>query len=138
MLLTWVFSEARIRFLDTEARRLYAQSEQQFRSLYPGQERIVDLAAQFQAMQSRRVHSQDTQVARLARLAEQVIGASNVEVQRIDFREGEGWKIQLTVNSFVELEQLRERGEQNGLPVTLDGASKQNNRVQAILTLENG
>ncbi|MFL6969508.1 type II secretion system protein GspL [Pseudomonas alvandae] len=138
LLLTWVFSEARIRFLDTEARRLYAQSEQQFRSLYPGQERIVDLAAQFQAMQSRRVHSQDTQVARLARLAEQVIGASNVEVQRIDFREGEGWKIQLTVNSFVELEQLRERGEQNGLPVTLDGASKQNNRVQAILTLENG
>ncbi|WP_214510881.1 type II secretion system protein GspL [Pseudomonas brassicacearum] len=137
LVLTWAFSEARLRFLESETRLLYAQSEQRFRSLYPGQERIVDLAAQFQALQSRRGQSQDTQVARLARLTEQVIGASSVEVQRIDFREGEGWKIQLTANSFVELEQLRERGQQNGLPVTLGSASKQNNRVQAILTLEN-
>ncbi|MGD8221786.1 type II secretion system protein GspL [Pseudomonas thivervalensis] len=137
LVLTWAFGEARLRFLESETWLLYARSEQRFRSLYPGQERIVDLAAQFQAMQSRRGQSQDTQVARLARLTEQVIGASNVEVQRIDFREGEGWKIQLTANSFVELEQLRERGQQNGLPVTLGSASKQNNRVQAILTLEN-
>jgi general secretion pathway protein L len=137
LVLTWAFSDARVRFLESETQLLYAQSEQRFRSLYPGQERIVDLAAQFQALQSRRGQSQDTQVARLTRLTEQVIGASNVEVQRIDFREGEGWKIQLTANSFVELEQLRERGQQNGLPVTLGSASKQNNRVLAILTLEN-
>jgi general secretion pathway protein L len=137
LMLTWAFSEARIGFLESETRRLYVQSEQRFRSLYPEQERIVDLAAQFQALQSRRGPGPDTQVARLTRLTEQVIGASNVEVQRIDFREGEGWKIQLTANSFVELEQLRERGQQNGLPVTLGSASKQNNRVQAILTLEN-
>lgn len=136
LLLTWAFSEARVHFLESETRRLYAQSEQRFRSLYPGQERIVDLAAQFQVMQSHRGQGQDTQVARLARLTEQVIGASNVEVQRIDFRDGEGWKIQLTANSFVELEQLRERGQQNGLPVALGSASKQNNRVQALLTLE--
>ncbi|TCV69156.1 type II secretion system protein GspL [Pseudomonas fluorescens] len=137
LVLTWAFCDARVRFLESETRILHAQSEQRFRSLYPGQERIVDLAAQFQALQSRRGQSHDTQVARLTRLTEQVIGASNVEVQRIDFREGEGWKIQLTANSFVELEQLRERGQQNGLPVTLGSASKQSNRVQAILTLEN-
>ncbi|MBC3376079.1 type II secretory protein pull [Pseudomonas sp. SWRI92] len=137
LVLTWAFSEARVRFLESETRLLYAQSEQRFRSLYPGQVRIVDLAAQFQALQGRRGQSQVTQVARLARLTEQVIGASNVEVQRIDFREGEGWKIQLTANSFVELEQLRERGLQNGFSVTLGSASKQNNRVQALLTLEN-
>lgn len=137
LLLTWAFSEARIRFLEGETHYLYAQDEQRFRSLYPEQTRVVDLAAQFQALQSRRGQSQDTQVARLVRLTEQVIGASNVEVQRIDFREDEGWKIQLTANSFVELEQLRERGQQTGLPVTLGSASKQNNRVQATLTLEN-
>lgn len=136
LLLTWAFSDARVRFLENETRRLYAQSEQRFRSLYPEQSRIVDLSAQFQALQSRRGQDRDTQVARLARLTEQVIGASNVEVQRIDFRENEGWKIQLTANSFVELEQLRERGQQNGLPVTLGSASKQNNRVQATLSLE--
>jgi general secretion pathway protein L len=137
LLLTWAFSEARVRFLENETRRLYAQSEQRFRSLYPEQSRIVDLSAQFQALQSRRGQGRDTQVARLAHLTEQVIGASNVEVQRIDFRESEGWKIQLTANSFVELEQLRERGQQNGLPVTLGSASKHNDRVQATLTLEN-
>ncbi|MBO1537448.1 type II secretion system protein GspL [Pseudomonas sp. OA65] len=137
LVLTWAFSEARIRFLEGETRLSYAQSEQRFRSLYPGQQRIVDLAAQFQAMQSRRGQREETEVARLVRLTEQVIGASNVEVQRIDFREGDGWKIQLTANSFAELEQLRERGQQNGLPVTLGSASKQDKRVQAILTLEN-
>lgn len=137
LVLTWAFSEVRVRFLEGETRRLYAESEQRFTSLYPEQTRIVDLAAQFQALQGRRGQSQDTQVARLVRLTEQVIGASNVEVQRIDFREDDGWKIQLTANSFVELEQLRERGQQNGLPVTLGSASKQNNRVQATLTLEN-
>ncbi|UZE24243.1 type II secretion system protein GspL [Pseudomonas sp. B21-056] len=134
--LTWAFGETRIGFLQSETRRLHAQGEQRFRSLYPGQDHIVDLAAQFQALQQRRGQNQDTQVARLARLTEQVVGASHVEVQRIEFREHEGWKIQLTANSFIELEQLRERGQQNGLPLTLGSASKQNNRVQATLTLE--
>ncbi|WP_422776898.1 type II secretion system protein GspL [Pseudomonas mediterranea] len=134
--LSWAFDEARIGFLHNETRRLYAQGEQQFRSLYPGQDPVVDLAAQFQALQQRRGQNQVTQVARLVRLTEQVVGASHVEVQEIEFRENEGWKIQLTANSFIELEQLRERGQQNGLPLTLGSASKQNNRVQATLTLE--
>ncbi|MDU9036377.1 type II secretion system protein GspL [Pseudomonas corrugata] len=134
--LTWAFDEARIGFLHNETRRLYAQGEQQFRSLYPGQDPSVDLAAQFQALQQRRGQNQVTQVGRLARLTEQVLGASHVEVQQIEYREHEGWKIQLTANSFIELEQLRERGQQNGLSITLGSASKQNNRVQATLTLE--
>ncbi|UZE06732.1 type II secretion system protein GspL [Pseudomonas corrugata] len=134
--LTWAFDEARIGFLHNETRRLYAQGEQQFRSLYPGQDPSVDLAAQFQALQQRRGQNQVTQVSRLARLTGQVLGASHVEVQQIEYREHEGWKIQLTANSFIELEQLRERGQQNGLSITLGSASKQNNRVQATLTLE--
>ncbi|CAH0206748.1 type II secretory protein pull [Pseudomonas mediterranea] len=135
-LLAWAFTEVRIGFLQNETRRLHAHAEQQFRSLYPGQDPVVDLAAQFQAMQQRRAQNPATQVARLVRLTEQVIGASLVEVQQIEYREREGWKIQLTANSFIELEQLRERGQQNGLPLTLGSASKQSNRVQATLTLE--
>ncbi|TWC16492.1 MULTISPECIES: type II secretion system protein GspL [unclassified Pseudomonas] len=135
-LLAWAFTEVRIGFLQNETRRLHVQAEQQFKSLYPGQDPVVDLAAQFQALQQRRVENPLTQVARLVRLTEQVVGASHVEVQHIEFREQEGWKIQLTANSFIELEQLRERGQQNGLPLTLGSASKHNNRVQATLTLE--
>ncbi|TWC10531.1 MULTISPECIES: type II secretion system protein GspL [unclassified Pseudomonas] len=138
LVLSSMFSEARVRFLEREARSLYTQSEQRFKSLYPEQSRIVDLAAQFQVLQSHRGKSQNTQITRLVGLTDQVIGASNVEVQRIDFREDEGWKIQLTATSFVELEQLRERGQQSAMSLTLGSASKQGNRVQATLTLENG
>jgi general secretion pathway protein L len=72
----------------------------------------------------------------LVALVEQVIGASHVEVRRIEFRAGDGWKVQLTANSFAELEQLRERGRQQGVPVRLDSASKEGNRVQATLVVE--
>lgn len=137
LLLSGVFSEARIRFLESEAQNLQARSEQRFRDLYPEQNRIVDLAAQFQALHNQRGRQQDTQIARLVRLTEQVMGASSVEVQRIDFRPDEGLKIRLTANSFFELEQLRERGRQSGMPLTLGSASKQGARVQATLTLEN-
>ncbi|MGY2258266.1 type II secretion system protein GspL [Pseudomonas sp. SDO55104_S430] len=138
VLLTWGAGETRIRFLEHESRQLYGRSEQQFKALYPEQTRIVDLAAQFSALQGRGAQVQGSQIAGLVKLVEQVIGASHVEVQRIEFREGDGWKIQLSVNSFAELEQLRERGRQQGLPVRLDSASKERNRVLATLTMEQG
>lgn len=135
-LLTWGASETRIRFLDSEARRLATQNEQRFKALYPEQSRIVDMAAQLKALQSQPVDSQNTRIAGLVRLIEQVIGASPVEVQRIEFRAGEGWKIQLTASGFTELEQLRERGRQQGMPVRLDSANKTVGRVHATLTVE--
>jgi general secretion pathway protein L len=57
-------------------------------------------------------------------------------VRRIELRAGDGWKVQLTANSFAELEQLRERGRQQGVPVRLDSASRERNRVQATLVVE--
>ncbi|MBK5352952.1 type II secretory protein pull [Pseudomonas sp. TH41] len=136
LLLTWGASQARIHFLDGETRRFTDQNEQRFKTLYPDQSRIVDLATQLKMLQSPTTEAQNTRIANLVSLVEQVIGASNVEVQRIEFRVGDGWKIQLTANSFAELEQLRERGRQQGVPVRLDSASKQANRVQATLTVE--
>jgi general secretion pathway protein L len=136
LLLNWGASETRIRFLQNESHQLYSRSEQQFKALYPEQTRIVDLAMQLKALQGQGAEPTGSRVAGLVKLVEQVIGASNVEVQRIEFREGDGWKIQLTANSFAELELLRERGRQQGLPVRLDSASKERNRVQATLTVE--
>ena len=136
LLLTWGASETRIHYLDSETHRLYAQNEQRFKTLYPEQSRIVDLTAQLKALQNQSAQLQDTHIAGLVRLIEQVIGASHVEVRRIEFRQGDGWKVQLTANSFAELEQLRERGRQQGLPVRLDSASKERERVLATLTLE--
>ena len=135
-LLTWGASETRIRFLDSETRRLASQNEQRFKALYPEQSRIVDMAVQLKALQSQPVDSPDTRIAGLVRLIEQVIGASPVEVRRIEFRVGEGWKIQLTANGFTELEQLRERGRQQSMPVRLESANKVADRVHATLTVE--
>ncbi|MGE8066833.1 type II secretion system protein GspL [Pseudomonas sp. NPDC089569] len=135
-LLHWGASEARIHFLEFESQWLRHRSEQQFQALYPQHTRIVDLAAQLQTLQNQSAAPQAGRIADLVRLVEHVIGASNVDVQRIEFREGDGWRVQLTANSFAELELLRERGRQQGLPVRLDSATKERNRVQATLTME--
>ncbi|MEG0859137.1 MAG: type II secretion system protein GspL [Pseudomonas sp.] len=138
LLLSWGASETRIRFLENESRQLYSRSEQQFKALYPEQTRIVNLAAQLKTLQSQDTQPQGGHIADLVKRVEQVIGASHVEVQRIEFREGDGWKVQLTANSFSELELLRERGRQQGLPVRIDNASKERDRVQATLAMEPG
>jgi general secretion pathway protein L len=138
LLFSWGAVEARVHYLEDETRRLYTQSEQRFRALFPEQTRIVDMPMQLKALQRQPVALQNTRMADLINLIEQVIGASNVQVQRIEFRLAEGWKIQLSANSFAELEQLRERGRQQGMPVRLDSANREGNRVQATLTLEQG
>lgn len=138
LLMNWGASEARARFVESQSRQLYSRSEQQFKALYPQQTRIVDLAAQLKTLQNQAAAPPGSRIAGLVNLVEQVIGASNVEVQHIEFREGDGWKVQLTASSFAELELLRERGRQQGVPLRLDSASKEHNRVQATLTLEQG
>ena len=136
LLLTWGASATRLHFLESETRRLYSQNEQRFKTLYPGQTRIVDLVTQLKVLQNQAAETEKTRVAALVSLIEQVVGPSQVEVRRIEFRAGDGWKVQLTAHSFAELEQLRERGRQQGVPVRLDSASKERDRVQATLVVE--
>ena len=130
------FTHLRSGFLEDEAARLYAQSEQRFKTLYPDQTRIVDLSVQLKALQQRGVDPQNGHMARLVQLTEQVIGASSVEVQRMEWRASAGWTLSITAASFAELEQLRERGVQSALPISVANARQQGNRVQALLTLE--
>jgi len=136
LLLTWGAGASRIQFLESETRRLYGQNEQRFKALYPDQTRIVDLTSQLKVLQSQTAEQHKTRVASLVSLVEQVIGASHVDVRRIEFRAGDGWKVQLTANSFAELEQLRERGRAQGVMVRLESASKERERVQATLVVE--
>ncbi|KPA92443.1 type II secretory pathway, component PulL [Pseudomonas asplenii] len=133
--LSWGFSLARSHYLETRADRLYEQSVRHFQTLYPEQTRVVDLAAQLRALGSVQTQ-QPRQMARLVQLIEQVIGGSGVEVQRIEYRAGAGWTLALTASDFSELERLRERGRQHQLPIQLGSASKERNRVRALLTLE--
>ncbi|NWB97328.1 general secretion pathway protein GspL [Pseudomonas gingeri] len=133
--LSWGFTLARAHYLESAAQQLYEQSVQRFQHLYPEQTRIVDLSAQLKALQGRSEQS-DSQMGRLLQLIEQVVGGSRVEVQRIEYRAGTGWTLLLTAGSFSELEGLRERGHGSGLPIRLGSASKDRERVQAVLVLE--
>ncbi|MGY2223298.1 type II secretion system protein GspL [Pseudomonas gingeri] len=136
--LSWGFTQARSQHLEDSAEQLYEQSVRHFQALYPEQTRIVDLSAQLKALRSADAQP-PRQMVRLVQLVEQVIGGSSVEVQRIEYRFGTGWTVVLVANSFIELEQLRERGRQSALPIQLGNASKDRKRVQAVLTLgENG
>ncbi|WP_338526680.1 type II secretion system protein GspL [Pseudomonas batumici] len=132
---SWGFTLARAHYLESAAAQLYEQSVQRFQSLYPEQTRIVDLAAQLKALQGR-TDEPSRQMGRLVQLVEQVVGGSSVEVQRIEYRAGTGWTLLLTAGSFGELERLRERGQGSGLPIRLGSASKDRERVQAVLMLE--
>lgn len=132
---SWGFTLARAHYLESAAGQLYEQSVQRFQSLYPEQTRIVDLSAQLKALQGRSKQP-DSQMGRLMQVIEQVVGGSSVEVQRIEYRAGTGWTLLLTAVSFSELEGLRERGQGSGLPIRLGSASKDRNRVQAVLVLE--
>lgn len=131
------FTHARSGFLEDRAAQLYAQSEARFKTLYPAQTRIVDLSAQLKAMQQRGAQNEGGQMARLLQLTEQVIGASSIEVQRMEWRADVGWTLAISAGSFAELERVRERGVQQALPITVTNASQQGNRINAVLTLEN-
>ena len=134
--LDWGFKLVRIQALQQQSQQVYAQSAQRFQLLYPQQTRIIDLSAQLDAMQRQTASPATGAVARLVGLTEQVIGRGDVDVRRIEFRAGEGWKLQLTAASFNELEQLRERGRQSGMALRIGNATKDANRVQAVLMLE--
>lgn len=137
-LLTWSAVQYRSQGLEAAGKTLQAQALERFAQLYPEQTRIIDLAAQFKALQGHDKAPAPTAISRLVRLSEQVLGGGDVEVQRIEYRAGDGWRLQLNVGGFAELERLRERGEQSGLAIGLSNASKEQNRVQALLTLEEG
>lgn len=132
----WGFMQVRIQYVEGQARSLHGQSVARFQALYPEQTRIVDLAAQLNAVQGQAPREPQTPLVRLVRLTDQVLGGADVEVHRMEFRRGEGWKIQLTAQGFSTLEQLQAQARQSGMPVRLGNANKEGNRVHAVLMLE--
>jgi general secretion pathway protein L len=133
--LSWGASVSRAQYLEALAGKLYEQSLQRFRSLYPEQTRIVDLQAQLKALQAGASEKQGPMTS-LLKVVAQVIAASGAQVRRIEFNATEGWKMAITAGSFNELERLRERGAQSGLPLRLDSASKSRDGVNAMLIIE--
>ncbi|MBD8575685.1 general secretion pathway protein GspL [Pseudomonas syringae] len=130
--LSWGGLLVRSQHVEARADELYQQSVQRFRTLYPQQVPTVDLAAQLAALQDRPVDARGAML-RLLKLTDEVLGASDVQVQRVEFSAGQGWRLAISAGSFEVLEPLSERGRHSGLPVRLDSASKTRDGVQAVL-----
>lgn len=133
-MLSWGFTLVRSHNLETRAADLYAQSLQHFRTLYPEQTRIVDLSAQLKALQGKDPQQRGAMTDLLQRVDE-LVGGSGVQVQRIEFDAAQGWRMSIRAGNFSELERLRERSQQSGVPISLDSASKDRDGVQALLIL---
>ncbi|MFJ5298119.1 type II secretion system protein GspL [Pseudomonas sp. NPDC088368] len=136
-LMTWGFGLGRIHYLESESARLYEHSLQRFQTLYPDHGRVVDLSAQLNALQAKQTAGGDPMMA-LSALIEQVVGSAAVEIRQVDFDRAQGWRLAIAVENFSELERLRSRAQQSGLPIRLDSASKDHDGVKAMLIMAAG
>lgn len=130
------FTYTRIYAIETETARLSDFSEQRFKTIYPDHPRVGDLKTQFLVLSNRTIESGGNYMRRLDQVVKQMLAASSIEVQRIELKAGTGWILNITANSFAELEQFRSNGVQGGLPFKLGTASQQGNKVHVVLTLE--
>lgn len=130
------FTYTRIYAMETESARLSDFSEQRFKTIYPNHPRVGDLKTQYQVLSSRIIESGGNYMRRLDQVVKQMLAVSSIEVQRIELKAGTGWILNVTANSFAELEQFRSNSVQGGLPFKLGTASQQGNKVHVVLTLE--
>lgn len=133
-LMSWGFSVARIQHLESEALRLHEQSLQRFQTLYPDQGRVGDLSTRFSALQARQAVGREP-MATFSMLIERVLGSAEVEVRHVGFTRAQGWKVAIAVKDFTALERLRDQVERSGLPIRIDGASKHQDGVKAMLII---
>ncbi|MFJ7882148.1 type II secretion system protein GspL [Pseudomonas sp. NPDC096917] len=130
------FTYARIYAMEAQIARLSDFSEQRFKTIYPNHPRVGDLKTQRQMLSSRIIEPGGNYMRRLDQVVKQMLAASSIEVQRIELKADTGWILNITANSFAELEQFRSNSVQGGLPIKLGTASQQGNKVHVVLTLE--
>lgn len=81
--LTWAGSEVRVRFLRNETRGLAARNDQQFKSLYPDQPRIAELAVQLNALQRQRTEPQNNRIVRPVSLMDKLCNRIEAHLEGI-------------------------------------------------------
>lgn len=136
LLLIWGKTATRTHFLEVQAQQLYDQSLERFKELYPRQTRIVDLAAQFDALKVDPSKNQSRLFNQLDRIIEQAIGERDVEIERIELQPPKVWKVQLNTSNFAQLDKIREEAQNNGIATDVANTRKVHDRIEALMTFE--
>lgn len=118
------------------ALQVQAATAEHLAQLLPQALRNGSIREQLRALQSPSDTSPSTLAQRVTALGEALLGGRGVQVQRVEFRDAEGWKIYLDAPALNDIEQLRDRAAEHDLYLLLESATQVAGRTAAVLTLE--
>jgi len=136
LLLEWSANRAAAWQQRQAAAVLQAQTLDHLNGLLPEPLRGQPLPQLLKTLQGPVQPGPQTRGERLQTLAEALLGARDVKVQRIEFRAGDGWKIHLSAPAMADVERLSERAAQQRLPLQLLNANQEAGRTLAVMALE--
>ena len=125
-------------YLQREAARYAAASEQLYRELFPEDRRLVDIRAQFDQHLRQASAGGEAQLLGLLGQVSQALGGEGaaVQIRQLDYSEQRGdLALQVQAPGFAELERLRERLQDSGLAVQLGSASREAEGVSARVVI---
>lgn len=138
LVLQWGFNLAQGWYLQREADAYAASSEALYRQLFPQDNKLINLRAQFDQHLAQSSGSDSPLLGLLAEVAAalQADGAAQVQVNQLDYSATRAdLSLQLQAPGFAELERLRERLEEAGLSVQMGSASREAEGVSARVVI---
>ncbi len=138
LVLQWGFNLAQGWQLQREAEGYASASEALYRELFPDDNKLINLRAQFDQHLSEAEGSGQNLLLGLLDQAAQAINAegAQVRVEQLDFNSQRGdLALNLQAQDFAALERLRTRLQQAGLAVEMGSASREESGVSARLVI---
>ncbi|WP_212630205.1 type II secretion system protein GspL [Pseudomonas sp. KB-10] len=138
LVLQWGFNLAQGWYLQREADAYSASSEALYRQLFPQDNKLINLRAQFDQHLAQSAGSDSPLLGLLAEVAAALHadGAAQVQVNQLDYSATRAdLSLQLQAPGFAELERLRERLEAAGLSVQMGSASREAEGVSARVVI---
>ncbi|MBL0952694.1 MAG: type II secretion system protein GspL, partial [Pseudomonas sp.] len=138
LVLQWGFNLAQGWYLQREADAYAASSEALYRELFPQDNKLINLRAQFDQHLAQSAGSDSPLLGLLAEVAAALNadGAAQVQVNQLDYSAIRAdLSLQLQAPGFAELERLRERLEDSGLSVQMGSASREAEGVSARVVI---
>lgn len=119
------------------AHALEARTTSHLKALLPDAPSDGSVFEQLQALQRGAAPSGEPLIAeRLSQLAQALVGAQGVTLQRIEWEAQGAWTLRLSAPSMADIERLRERASEHQLPLQLLTATQDAGRTVAVMSLE--
>lgn len=134
------YSVAQGWLLERQGEEYARQSLELYKSLFPGDQRIVNLRAQFADHLNQGARGKGDFISMLQQASSAISDAkAALTINQIDYNQSRGdLALEVHAKDFSELEQLRKRLTDNGLTVQLGSASRADQGVTARVVLAGG